>query len=344
MERVMSVLLNYFAAKKTYEVHLVLYGRQRDIFYDIDENIIIHKPTFEFDNSKRIRATLKTLLFLRKTVKHIGPKSILSFGERWNNLVMLALMNTGIPIYLSDRAQPDKSLGAKDNFLRKILYPRAKGLIAQTLRAKEYYESISLNNNITVIGNPIPQQNILQYGRENIVLSVGRLIKSKHHDELIKIFSKIGNKDWKLIIVGGDALKQNRKQELETLIRTLNVKENVILAGSQKDVASYYKRSSIFAFTSSSEGFPNVVGEALSFGLPVISFDCVAGPADMINDGSNGYLIQLFNYEDFSQKLELLMNDLSLRKKMSQNGPLSIRKFEKENIGQQYYRLLTELR
>ena len=72
MERVMSELVNYFAAAKKYEVHLILYGLKRDVFYEVNQDVIIHKPNFEFDNAKRILSTIKTIRFLRKKIKEIN--------------------------------------------------------------------------------------------------------------------------------------------------------------------------------------------------------------------------------------------------------------------------------
>ena len=299
----MSEILDEFSKDETLELHLILYGITREIFYKIPENVKIHLPDFEFNNNYRTFYTLKTLYFLRKTIRKINPKTILSFGELWNNLVLLASYGLKNPIFISDRCQPDKSLGKIHDFLRKILYPNAKGIIAQTQKAKDIYQKIYKNKNIQVIGNPIrtitPNHSI---AKENVVLSVGRLINSKHHDELIKLFVKIKRSNWKLIIVGDDALNQSNKFKLQTLIEMLKVEESVILAGKQTDVESYYLKSKIFVLTSSSEGFPNVIGEAQSAGLPVVAFDCLAGPSDLIEDDMNGYLIPVFDYKNFQKK------------------------------------------
>lgn len=342
MERVMSEIIDYCATEPNIQIHLVLFGLNRDIFYEIPTNTIVHKPFFEFDNTKRFWHTLKTIYFIRKTVKAINPTTILSYGELWNNLVLIALLFTKFPIFVSDRCQPNKSLGKVHDFLRKKLYKKAKGIIAQTSKAKSIYESgLVKNPNITVIGNPIKQQELVKTPREKIVLSVGRLIESKHHDELIKLFVKINNPDWKLVIVGGDALKQNNRKKLEKLVQSLNAQDKIILAGNQKDVASFYKKSSIFAFTSSSEGFPNVIGEALSFGLPVVAFDCIAGPSDMIVEGANGYLINLYDYKYFTSKLSALMNDPLSIERMSKFAPISVKKFEKNSIANAYLEFIT---
>jgi GalNAc-alpha-(1->4)-GalNAc-alpha-(1->3)-diNAcBac-PP-undecaprenol alpha-1,4-N-acetyl-D-galactosaminyltransferase len=342
MERVMSEIMDYCGTIPNIEVHLILFGLKRDVFYKIPAKTIIHRPNFQFNKSKRFINTLKTILFIRKKIKEINANTILSFGELWNNLVLIALLNTKYPVFVSDRSQPNKSLGKVHDFLRKKLYKNAQGVIAQTSKAKSIYEfGFVKNGNIIVIGNPIKQQDPVNTPREKIVLSVGRLIESKHHNELIKLFAKINNPDWKLVIVGGDALNQNNSEKLEKLVQSLNVKSKIILMGNQKDVASFYKKSSVFAFTSSSEGFPNVIGEALSFGLPVVAFDCIAGPSDMIVDGENGYLIDLFDYDNFKSKLENLMNDNANIERMSKLAPISVKKFEKNTIANEYLKFIT---
>ena len=94
MERVMSELIDFFNRKQNLELHLVLFGLSREVFYEISSSVIIHKPAFEFDNKKRFWHTIKTILFIRKTVKKINPTSIFSYGELWNNLVLLSLLRT----------------------------------------------------------------------------------------------------------------------------------------------------------------------------------------------------------------------------------------------------------
>ena len=337
MERVMSELAFYFCSKPEYEVHLVLYGLTREIFYKIPDNIIIHKPAFEFDNFKRTWSTLKTLWFLRKKIKEIHPDTVLSLGELWNNFVLLATLGLQCPVFVSDRCQPDKSLGKLHNRLRNWLYPKASGVICQTEMAKNIYSKMFLHTNFAVIGNPIreiePNPTIK---KENIILSVGRLIKSKHHDELIRIFSEIDAPNWKLIIIGDDALKQRNKEKLEKLTRDLGISDRVELTGKRLDVESFYNRSKIFAFTSSSEGFPNVVGEAMSSGLPVIAYDCVAGPRDLIDHDKTGFLIKLHDASSLKKALEKLMKDEDLRVAFGQEGKLKIKNYSVQHIAQKF--------
>lgn len=345
MERVMSELIKVFALKKDYEVHLILYGIEREIFYMIPESVKVHKPYFIFNNNKRIWSTLKTLWFIRKRVNALKPKSILSFGEYWNSFVLIALIGLAFPIFVSDRCQPDKSLGKLHDFLRNFLYKNAKGVIAQTYKAKDIYVNKYKHKNIKVIGNPI--RDICskeKVERENIVLTVGRLIETKHHNKLIEMFARINKPNWKLMIVGDNAQRQNNMLHLQKLVKELGVEDRVFLEGKKSDVDSYYLKSKIFAFTSSSEGFPNVIGEAQSAGLPVIAFDCIAGPSDMIKDGYNGFLIPLFDYNTFESKLNYLMDNNEFITKFGNQARVDVKKFSILTISEKYHSFITNIK
>jgi GalNAc-alpha-(1->4)-GalNAc-alpha-(1->3)-diNAcBac-PP-undecaprenol alpha-1,4-N-acetyl-D-galactosaminyltransferase len=194
MERVMSELARFLSTKEELQLHLILYGKSREIFYTLPGNVIIHKPDFRFNNKYRLFFTLRTIGFLRKKISSIKPDTVLSFGEYWNNFVLLATLFLKFPIYVSDRSQPNKSLGKLHDLLRKQLYARASGVIVQSQKAYDIYENKFKGLNIKVIGNPIRNINLqTSLKKENQILMVGRLIKTKHHDNLIKIFASCDN-------------------------------------------------------------------------------------------------------------------------------------------------------
>jgi len=340
MERVMSLLLNKFS-KKNVELHLILFGKSREIKYSIPEHIIVHSPSFSYSESNRFIFTLKTIVYIRKEIKMIKPDSILSFGEYWNNLVLLSLLMLKHPVYISDRSQPNKDLGKLQNRLRDCLYPKASGYIAQTIKASEIASKNKWNSNITVIGNPIMQNSVQDVDRrENIILTVGRLITTKHIDELIDIFDIINNKDWKLVVVGGNSKKLNLLEEYRYLVTKLGLKDQVQLVGTQSNLEDYYRKAKIFAFTSSSEGFPNALGEAMSFGLPVIAYNCTAGPSDLITDGENGFLIEERDKNSYVEKLNLLIENSDLRNSLGVNSLVKVNDFNVDKIANKFYEFI----
>ena len=337
MERAMSELAAFFCLQEDIEVHLVMYGKTAEVFYHVPQNLKIHRPVQSFNDRFRTFHTLKRLIYLRQTVKEIRPDSILSFGEIWNSFVLIALYGLKFPIFISDRCSPTRTYNVIHSLLRNILYPLATGIICQTQRAKEIYENQFRIRNITVIGNPI--RSISQdkkTEKENIVLMVSRLIISKNQDKLIEIFLGIGISDWKLVLVGYDHLGQNYSENLREIISRNKAEEKVILAGKQENVDLYYRKSRIFAFTSSSEGFPNAIGEAMSAGIPVVAFDCIAGPSEMIRNDYNGFLVPVHDYATFSDKLKVLMQDDELRQKFGNRAKEDIGIFSPETICNRY--------
>lgn len=338
MERVMSEIAWNFSKREDIELHLIMFGRTREIFYSIPNNMQIHKPVFEYNPKHRTLFTFRTVKYIRSELKRLNPDAVLSLGNYWNSLVLLSTLGTKIPVYVSDRSKPDKDMGKLQNWLRVKLYPHAAGVIAQTKKAEEVYKKMYAHDNMAIIGNPIRDVSINPaIKREKMILSVGRLINTKHYDRLINVFAEINAPEWTLCIVGGDALKLNNSEKYKKQIENMGLQGRVVLTGMQKDVDSYLNRASVFAFPSSSEGFPNVVGEAMAAGLPVVSYDCVAGPSDMIEDGRNGYLVPVFDDEMMKDRLQRLMKDEELRKTMGDNAQQSIKRFDKDEICQRFY-------
>ncbi|MCC5921018.1 MAG: glycosyltransferase [Cyclobacteriaceae bacterium] len=342
MERVMAILLNHFAAKSQVELHCILIGRKRETLQSIDESIVIHRPAWEFDNQKRTLHTFKTIGFIRSTVKSIQPDTILSFGELWNNLVLIALLGSRIPVYIADRSQPNKNLGIVQNALREILYRTATGFIAQTEKAELIARKKNWNDNRKIIGNPIPPMLGNPEDKSKIVLTVGRLIKTKNVDFLIKAFHQVDALSWSMKIVGGNAKNLNLLEDYQQLVEELQLGNTVNLMGEQQNVAIHFQEAAIFAFASSSEGFPNALGEAMAAGCACIAYDCVAGPSDIIDDGINGFLVPLGEEEQYIKKLRWLMEDEALRIRFGKAAQEKMKQFEASKIAEKFYQFITQ--
>lgn len=341
MERVVVLLANYIAGKGNVQVNIILIGKERKIDYNLNSKINIHKPNFEFDASQRSYYAIKMIFFLRKKVKEIRPTYIISFGEYWNNLAILSVLGLKMPIFICDRSEPGKKLGSFHNALRNWLYPKANALIVQTKVAKQLAERKRWNKRVFSIGNPVRKiEKDISVRKENIILSIGRFIPTKNFDHLIKIFNEVNNGYWKLVIVGGNAKNLTLWESTKDWVAKMGWDQDILLPGEVKEIDQFYKQAKIFAFTSSSEGFPNVIGEAMSAGLPVIAYDCMAGPSEMITDSQDGFLIPLFNDEVFKEKLELLMNKDVQREEMGKMAVKNIRRFDVEQISKKFLQVI----
>jgi GalNAc-alpha-(1->4)-GalNAc-alpha-(1->3)-diNAcBac-PP-undecaprenol alpha-1,4-N-acetyl-D-galactosaminyltransferase len=111
--------------------------------------------------------------------------------------------------------------------------------------------------------------------------------------------------------------------DLKNLVEELGIASKVEMPGSVVDVDTYLLHSSIFAFTSISEGYPNALSEALTAGLACVSSDCPSGPKDLIEDGKNGILVKMGDVEALTEKLMLLATNDSERERLGRSARIS---------------------
>ena len=164
-----------------------------------------------------------------------------------------------------------------------------------------------------------------------IVLTIGRLNYGKGFDLLIRAWDSISQpirKDWELHIIGDGEEEENILQYL----KEHQLLDSVKILPPTKHVQEHYQQASIFTLTSRAEGFPLVLLEAQSFGLPIVSFDCPTGPSEIVRDNIDGFLISDFDTDTFAEKLTLLMSDNLLRKEMGKNAHVGAQRFQKEKI------------
>lgn len=330
MERIMSEFANYLAQNDA-EVWLVLMFRD-DMFYKLDSRVKIIQPT----HKKKYNLTYAFFLFpfLRRQIKKIDPDVVLSFGERYNSYLLLALFGTQTPVYISDRSSPHKHLNRINLLMSRVLYRRAAGIIAQTSKAAELlYERLNDENaNIRVIPNPLREIIEKRGHKKNQIVALGRLVKEKRYDRLLDIMMKLENKSWDLLIVGDGRLRP----EIEKIIDDYSLKDRVFLAGQQKDVDPFLDESSIFVLTSDIEGYPNALCEAMAHGLASVSFDCVAGPRDIIDNGVNGILVEDGDIEHFAKELDELIMDADKRQRIGNEAEKIKNKLNRNEIFRQY--------
>lgn len=334
MERIMSELAKYFNTKG-HEVH-VLFLIDHKPFYKVDESIKLYYPKLNNDasDSRGVLYWVRVIWYIRKTIKAINPDTVFSIPQGYSNLTVFSLLGTEIPVYISDRNSPNKPVPFKSRVLRKIFYPLANGIIAQTEFAKENLIKSGINNkNIEVIPNPLKV--ITSYKRESdklTIINIGRFVMEKNQKELIDIFSKTDNEDWQLKIIGSGPLKKS----LEAQINKLGLENKVFLLEPVSNVDKEMSQADIFAFTSIYEGFPNSLSEAIAYPLACISYDCITGPSEMIIDGENGYLVENNNQEEYIEKLTILMTNKVKRDYFIRNSKCHKKKHSMENIGKKY--------
>lgn len=229
------------------------------------------------------------------------------------------------------------------NVIRSVYYLDYFVLVSASL--KDFYESHLTTSNCQCVYIPniidkIPKKvSSLETKR---IVSVGRLSPEKGYMDLLKVFSVIANKypTWHLDIIGDGV----EKERLEKFINNHELNERVTLHGFQnKDyIDKILHDSSIYVMTSYTESFGIVLLEAMSHGLPCIAFDSAEGARELINSGMNGYLIKNRSYAAMIKKIEDLMKNKNVRKKIGLAGRYSIKIYTSEIVGEQWYNLIEE--
>lgn len=331
-EKVASILANEWSTSE--RVTIVTFFNT-PIFYDIALNIDVICLNFTPNRGKLLRSIdiIRGILSLRRVIKQLAPKFVLSFMNKYNAFCIASLMGTKIPVIISERGSPTEKLPRIRIITRDLLYPKAAGLICQTQIAKEFIASRLNIRHITVIQNPI--QRILdphQRKPQKIILSVGRFIESKCFDHLIESFSKLKLSDWKLILCGDGPMNESLKQ----IAMRLDIYDQVEFTGIVHDLRPYYKNAGIFAFSSMHEGYPNALAEAVVSGLPCVSYDCPTGPSELINNEKNGLLVPVGDKVALTKALERLAQDRSFAENLGAMASNLATELEPSRIANQY--------
>lgn len=196
---------------------------------------------------------------------------------------------------------------------------------------------------MVVIPNPIAgyQEGLISDCSAKLVIAVGRYAPQKGFDLLIPAWAKVIEKhpDWILKIYGEGGLKESYLRQ----IKDLSLDHNCFLEEPVKDIYNKYAESSIFVLSSRYEGFGMVITEAMSCGLPVVSFSCPCGPKDIIDDGVNGLLVNKNDINQLAEKINYLIEHDLIRKEMGKAALLNSEKYKMENISKLWNNLFQSI-
>lgn len=343
-ERVMSILVDYFAIKG-YEVHLFIFDKDPS-FYKINSNVHCHYIYTE----RKIGGPIGTLMQLRASflsaralIKQIKPDCLIGFTTVYNVLTILLAKSEKVPSIISERTNPKVFKVTKiTGLLRKWFYRFGDAIVLQTERSiSSFKESgIQIPQRKEIIFNPIGGEFSNQcLVRENIILSVGRIDSKKGHDLLLKAWAKSQPYGWKLWIAGEGV----NKEMYIKLAQDLQINSQVEFLGNVKDVNALLNRAKIFVLSSRVEGFPNALCEAMLAGCACISFDCPTGPAEIIQDGQNGRLVDAENIDKLAEAIKELTLDDVMQKRMASQAVLLKNDLDKNTIGKKWEHLLKSL-
>lgn len=259
---------------------------------------------------------------LRRFVREQHFDVVVSFGEAANLLNVLSF-NSAYRV-LSIRS----AIGGYGdaNFYSRVyrglirwVYPFSDAIVAVSVDLKKQIEKITrgalpvyqipnlyhLKRIRALSTEPLPTE--LSYlTKSRFMLNVGSLVSQKGQGLLIRAFANISNSfpDLQLVLIGRGPDKDNCVAEASQL----GVSDRVVIIDFDSNPYRYMRLATVFVLPSLTEGFPNVLVEAMACDCPVVAFDCPTGPREILAVSEYGELVQNMTVEDLAERLNKLLS------------------------------------
>lgn len=325
-ERVMSTLATSWQ-QRGHEVTLVTDASPETDHFRVPSEVrrvSFNAPSTSWKSPDRLTRNLLRIRRLRNQVLASRPDIIISFGDTTNVRTVIASAGLGIPVIVSERTDPRRNpLPWPWRVLRRLSYPQAALLVVQTRSVAEWALAFVDTTRIAVIPNPVrlienKAKPLAEHGGSGMVIAVGRLSREKGFDLLLEAFarSRIASCGWKIAILG----EGPERRSLTNLAHELGISSSLVMPGVVESPEAWLRMADIFVLSSRFEGFPNALLEAMTCGLPVVSFDCPSGPAEIVKHATTGLLIPPSSIDELSNALQRLSEDSRLRESLGSAG------------------------
>lgn len=340
-ENVSIMLANTLSAGTDYTISFISLFEEHDSpFFPIDSNIqrfslyptVTHGIQHYFDTCKRLRNIV--------VKQHIDV--VIDIDGILDMYSLPLKRKTGVKVvswehfnYLQNPDVPYRKL------TRRWAARSADAIVTLTETDKKLYETnLTLRCPVIAIPNPMqaPEGPVSYDVDSKLILSSGRLEYQKGFDLLVDVAAKVlpDHPDWQWKILG----EGEDRPSLEQKIHDAHLDGRLTLEGRVDDVDAYYRRSAMFVMTSRFEGLPMVLLEAKAHRLPLVSFDCPTGPAEIVEDGINGALVLLEDIDAMAKAINELIDDCAKRVKYSSMSENNAQRYDMTTILNDWLSLL----
>ena len=285
-----------------------------------------------------------SLLTDLRLVRRLRRSSGWIIGTRPGLNVLLAELT---PARVTTIGHEQLHLRAHPPSLRRAIrraYPGLDAVVVLTERDRRRYARlvgtgtrvVRIPNSVRPLGGGPPDLDA------RTIIAAGRLTNQKGFDLLIRAFARIAGDfpEWTLRICG----EGRKRGRLERMIARRGLEGRVELPGAVDDLGTEMERAALFVLSSRLEGFPLVLLEAMSKGLPVVSFACPTGPRDVIADRRDGRLVRPEKVAALGRAMAEVMRDPQLRRRLGAAARETAEAYRIEAVGPQWDRLLAETR
>ncbi len=358
IENAIVTLANLLCKKYDVEI-LSVYRLYNEPVFELDEKVKVNYISNIKPNKKEMKYYLKKKNF-NMFFKGLALSAKTGYVKYIKTAGCLRKLDTDVIIstrtihnYLVSKFAPKniKKIGWEHNHHNNnkkyinALVKSCKGLdylVPVSKELEEFYHEY-LGDKVINISNCIDKvpTKLSKLESKNLI-AVGRLSKEKGFDDMLKLFKKVSTKypDWKLNIIG-DGMEKN---SLLDLSKELKLGDKVIFHGYQnKDyINNMLSDSSIYLMTSHTECLPLVLIEAMSYGIPCLSYTSAQGANEIIDDNVNGYLIENRNEDEMIERISILIENEKQRKKLGKKAKVKSKEYSGEVVLEKWSKLINK--
>lgn len=359
VERVLTLKANYFAEHFGYDITIILTeGKDTPLFYPLSDKIKVINLEIGFEELWNCSFIVKVFVYLKK--QRLFKKALTAELMRIRPDISISLLRREIN-FINDIPDGSKKIGElhlprtyfrnfgegivgklSSTLWRQSLIPKLRKLDAFILLADDAKKGWPELSNIIIIPNPLPG---MELSKENVtekrVIVVGRYSQEKGYDLLIKAWAIVEKEcsEWRL-----DTYGEGDRYPYDKMIDELGInRKRCELHSRTNNVQDEYAKSAFAVCSSRFEGFGLVVLEALSCGLPVVSFDCPSGPRTFIENGKNGILVENRNVVKLANAILKLINDNYCRDAMAKQAKTNTPLYRMDDIAEKWKSLFEKL-
>ena len=329
-QRIVTDMARYWAGRG-HELTLITFGESRDDAYRVPASVRCVDLHIRAEGRlSRIVVLPRRVSAIRRVLERARPDVVISRLPRANMLTLFACLGLDVPVLTCEGNHfPVVPAPWYFRLVRRFLYGRRlDAFVVQSAQSITDAARLVGRERVYVVPNFL--NTLVSQGEDRLgasawrrlptppegrVVAVARLTTQKAFDILLPAFARAtsSRSGWGLMVLGDGPLRA----DLEDLARSLGVADRVWFAGWVDDPTPTVRDSTIFAFSSRAEGFPNALLEGMACGVATIANDAPTGPSDIVTDGVNGLLVPVDDVDAMARALGRLMDEPMLREKLA---------------------------